>query len=231
MISIVLPSYNQKEFLAEAIESCLNQKYDYDYEIIIVDDGSTDGSFEIARKYAEENPVKIQLILQVNKGLANARNTGIMNATGNWILPLDADDKLNENCITKIEEAIMKDPKADVIGLSFKTFGLGVQDVVLMSDPKLEDFFQGNRIGYCSAIRKSALLEVGGYNPRMIWGYEDLHLSINLLARGYKVITIPDMVWEYRIKSDSMLTEARKHHKELLDIINKDFGTELNYPA
>lgn len=231
MISIIIPSYNQQDYLAEAIESALNQNYQYSYEIVVVDDGSTDNSYEIAREYVEKHPLKMTLISQVNKGLASARNTGLMNSMGNWILPLDADDKLLPDAIQKIEDEINKNPDADVIGLSLQTFGLHEEVVELIPNPKLEDFRTGNRLGYCAAIKKSALLEVGGYNPRMVEGYEDLSLWINLLMRGKKIVTTPEVLWQYRLKTDSMYTEARsKHHDKLLAQINKDFPqAEINF--
>ena len=81
----------------------------------------------------------------------------------------------------------------------------------------------GNRIGYCSAIKKSALLEVGGYSPRMIWGYEDYHLWFDFLTRNKKIITIPEVLWLYRTKKESMIKMANEHQAELLAQINKDF--------
>lgn len=231
MVSIVIPTYNQAEFLAEAIQSCLDQDYKYSYEIIVVIDGSTDDSYKIAAEYVEKYPLKVSLISQVNKGLASARNTGIMNSVGSWILPLDADDKLLPNAIQRIEEEIKKNSDADVIGLSMRTFGKVSEEIVLMPQPKIEDFRDGNRLGYCAAIRKEALLEVGGYSPKMVEGYEDLHLWINLLGRGKKIITIPEILWEYRLKEESMYTKITPEiHKKLLEQINKDFPqAELNF--
>ena len=89
--------------------------------------------------------------------------------------------------------------------------------------PTLEDFKTGNRVGYCSAIKTSILKEVGGYSSRMIWGYEDLHLWFSLLTRGYKIATIPEILWLYRTKPQSMITESLKHHDELMNQIKKDF--------
>lgn len=203
MFSIIIPVYNGGEWLEDAIKSALSQPMS---EVIVVNDGSTDNSLEIAQRY----PVKI--INQVNKGLASARNTGIMNATGTWILPLDADDILLHNCVEKIMETIAN-TNADIIGLSFQEFGLSYRQVIL-GNPTLEEFKTANRIGYCSAIRKSALLEVGGYNPKMVWGAEDLDLWFDLLKRGKKLITIPEIVWMYRTKESSMWTETQKHEKE-----------------
>lgn len=223
MISIIIPVYNQAEYLGEAIESALSQRAEDLFEVIVVNDGSTDDSLKIAKTY----PVTV--VNQVNKGLASARNSGIMLAKGNWIIPLDADDKLLPGAISKIEvkiptikQILNGQASPDIIASSFKEFGLGDREVIL-SNPTLEDFKTGNRLGYCAAIKRSALLAVGGYSPKMVEGYEDLHLWINLLSRGYKIETIPEVLWMYRIKSQSMYTKAIQYHKKLLAQINKDF--------
>lgn len=222
MISIIIPSYNQQEYLADAIESVLDQNVQG--ELIIIDDGSTDNSLAIAKKYESEHPDIVRVISQVNKGLASARNTGIMNAKFDWVLPLDADDMLMDGAMEFMIKASYKFGRPyDILAPSLKTFGSSNQEIILMNEPKLEDFQTGNRIGYCAAIRKSVLLAIGGYNPKMIFGYEDLHLTINLLSRGSKIVTIPEPLWLYRTKTESMWTKAKEHHQELLDIINQDF--------
>jgi len=153
-----------------------------------------------------------------------------MNANGDFVLPLDADDILIPSAIEKIEKIIKENPDTDIIAPSCKTFGTSNQEIILMPKPKLEDFRQGNRLGYCAAIRKSALLECGGYDPAMIWGYEDMMLICDLLSRGKKIITIPEVLWLYRTKVESMWTKAKEHHQELLDIINKKIPqAQLNF--
>lgn len=211
-IEIVIPSYNQELYLSDAIESSLLQNC----EVVVVDDGSTDNSLEIARKY----PIKV--ISQVNKGLASARNTGIMNATGEAILFLDADDILLKGCVDLLRVK-MEETNADVVAGSFKTFGTTNEEVILMPHPFLGDFKVGNRLGYCALIKKEVLLEVGGYSPKMLWGYEDMHLWINLLTRGKKIVTIPEVLWLYRTKEHSMIHDAQKHHGELMKQIHDDF--------
>lgn len=212
-ISIIIPSYNQKEYLSDSIQSALDQHVRG--EIIVIDDGSTDGSLEIAKGF----PVKV--IEQVNKGLASARNTGIMNATGEYVLPLDADDILKENCIERISQEIEK-THADIIAPSFKCFGIENHEVILQGGLNDKSFVYANRIAYCSAIRKTALLEVGGYSPRMTWGYEDMHLWIDLLKRDKSIAVISEVLFMYRTKENSMITEAQKHHDELMEQIKKD---------
>ncbi len=169
---------------------------------------------------------------QINKGLASARNTGIMNMVFNeWFLPLDADDILKDNALEEIIRTINYNPEADIVAPSLKTFGTSNEQVILMPDPKLEDFRTGNKIGYCAAIRKSALLEVGGYSPRMVEGYEDLALWCDLLSRGKKIITIPEVLWLYRTKEKSMWKDITPEiHKKLLAQINKDVPeAQLNF--
>ncbi len=217
-ISIIIPSHDQSPYLTEAIESALTQTVPC--ETIVVDDGSTDGSLDLAHGYQP----RVKVISQVNKGLASARNTGIMHATGDYILPLDADDVLRKNCVERIIETIEK-TGADIVSPSMETFGTTNQKVIFMPEPQLKDFKVANRIAYCSAIKREALLEVGGYSPKMdaLGGWEDYHLWFNLLTRGKKIVTIPEPLFLYRTKADSMWTRTKGKEQELWAQIHKDF--------
>ena len=215
--SIIIPCYNQAEYLPDAIESVLKQTYK-PHEIIVVNDGSQDETRYVAQSYP------VRYIEQVNKGLASARNTGLMNMTGDYFFPLDADDMMLPNCLQRVADTIAYNPGADIIAPSFKEFGVRDTTVILMQDPKLEDFKTANRIGYFSAIKKEALLEAGGYSPRMIWGYEDYHLWFDLLKRGKKIVAIPEVLILYRTKEHSMINDAMSHHTELMHQIQKDFN-------
>lgn len=224
-ISVIIPCYQQGQYLEQAIESAYNQTLPV-HEIIVVNDGSTDNTREIAERYMFkefpllDSPVKV--IHQVNKGLSSARNTGVMNATGDYILPLDADDILAENAIEVITRKIIE-TNCDVIAPSFREFGLRNQDVILQQFNEVKDMISGNRLGYFSAIRRSVLLEVGGYSPRMNWGYEDWHLWFDIFTRGKSLAVIPDILVYYRTKENSMITTANQHGQELSAQIQKDF--------
>lgn len=213
MISIIVPVYNQQDFLADAIQSALDQTISC--EVIVVNDGSTDNSLEIARRF----PVKV--IDQINKGLSSARNAGIMNATRDYILFLDSDDILLDTCAEKLLK-LAHDTGADIIAPSIKTFGTQNGDTILMANPTLEDFKSANRIPYCSLVKKEALLEVGGYSPRMYWGWEDYALWINLLRIGKTIVTTPEVLVLYRTKEQSMYTESLKYKDQLLGQIVHD---------
>ena len=96
-VSILIPAYNAAPFLSRSVASVLGQTFD-DFEIIIVDDGSTDGTGEIADKMAAEEP-HIKVVHQENRGLAEARRSGIEAATADYICHLDADDELLPDAI------------------------------------------------------------------------------------------------------------------------------------
>ena len=223
-ISIVIPSYNQGEYLEDCLESVYNQTMS-PLEILVIDDGSTDNSLEIANQYMFkdfpmiESPVRV--ISQVNKGLASARNTGIMNAKGDYIQFLDADDMLKENAIARLTQEIIQ-TNADIVAPSFKEFGKSDREIIL-SGFTMEDLKVGNRLGYFSCIRRQALLEVGGYSPRMTYGFEDFHLWFDLFRRGKSISIVKDILVMYRVKEKSMLTEANSHALELMSQIKKDF--------
>ena len=215
-ITLGIPCYNQGQYLKECIESVLSQTVK-PHEIILVNDGSQDDTRYVAMEYPQ-----IKYIEQVNKGLASARNTIVMNMTGDYLYPLDADDIMLPNCLELVGKKI-EETNADIVAPSFRCFGKSQGDVVLMENPTLQDFKLGNRIGYFSAIKREALLEIGGYSPRMVFGFEDYHMWINLLSRGKKIATLKDILILYRTKENSMITEAEKHSSELMAQIHKDF--------
>src|SRR5260221_13561184 len=123
MITIIIPVYNQQEFLPDAIESALNQTVKA--KVIVVNDGSTDNSLDIARKY------KVKVIDQINKGLSAARNTGLMNTTSKYVIFLDADDILQPDCIESMAYQFQVDP--DIICWDFKSFGIENNEVKLVT--------------------------------------------------------------------------------------------------
>ena len=104
MISVVIPLYNKEASIAQSLKSVLSQEYD-DFEVVIVDDGSTDGSVGVVEAI---NDPRIRLIKQENGGPSKARNTGVKNAKGEWILFLDADDELEPDALEYFANLIRK---------------------------------------------------------------------------------------------------------------------------
>ncbi len=105
MISVVIPTYNRSPDVVRAIESCLGQLGDYD-EIVVVDDGSTDGTPEVLQRYVDRLPGIVRAVRQDNAGVGAARNTGFEHAAGDYVLLLDSDDVLLPWAIRRVREAI-----------------------------------------------------------------------------------------------------------------------------
>lgn len=215
--TIVIPSYNQQDYLPDALDSALSQTVPCD--VIVVDDGSTDNSLEIAQRYEKEHP-RLKVISQENKGLSEARNTGIRAATTEYVSFLDADDIYQDNYAEKVMEAAEVENR-DVIAPSFKEFGMR-NGTIILGAFSLPDLLAANRIGYFSTFKRDTLLEVGCYNPNMKWGYEDYELAINLMKRGKTFHILQDVLVLYRVKEHSMIDEAQAHHEELMAQIAKN---------
>ena len=118
LISIIIPLYNKSAYIAHALDSVLTQTYQ-DYEIIVINDGSTDGSENIVKSYLKENPEKITLINQENQGVSVARNTGIKHAQGELIAFLDADDEWQPEYLETIISLREKYPAAGIYATAY----------------------------------------------------------------------------------------------------------------
>lgn len=114
MFSVIIPAYNAGKFLEKAVDSVLNQDFD-DYELIIVDDGSTDNTLEICNTYAEKFKDKVIVITQSNKGLSGARNSGMKRANGEYLLFLDADDYIEPNSLSTLSDRIIQLGYPDIV--------------------------------------------------------------------------------------------------------------------
>lgn len=120
MISVIIPVYNVERYLEECISSVVQQTY-RDLEIILVDDGSTDGSGALCDAAAEKD-ARIRVIHQENRGLSGARNTGLSVMTGESVFFLDSDDRIERDCLAVLADA-MKREKADVAIAGFRVIG------------------------------------------------------------------------------------------------------------
>ncbi len=223
-ISIIVTCYNQAQYLDECLQSVLNQ-YFQDWECIIVNDGSPDNTDKIAKNWLKKDN-RFKYIYQVNSGLSAARNFGIENAIGEFILPLDADDKISKEYCRLAMIEFEKDKDLKVVYCQAEKFGIETGKWIL--EP-----FSTNRLAitnmiFCSAIyRKTDWQSVGGYDIKMIYGLEDWEFWIAILKNGGKVKRITDVGFFYRIKETSMVKslneEKRKFAFEYLSIKHADF--------
>ena len=120
MISVIIPLYNKEKIIERTLRSVLSQDYD-DYEVVIVDDGSTDGSVAVVNTLLNQQSLrdKVHLISQPNGGPSKARNAGIREAKGEWIVFLDADDELLPGALKRFAEAVDAHKDANFITFSY----------------------------------------------------------------------------------------------------------------
>lgn len=200
-VSIIVPCYNQAQYLDEALQSVLGQTYT-NWECIIINDGSPDDTEEIAKKWVEIDS-RFIYVKQENGGLSSARNTGIENAIGAFILPLDADDKIANNYIENAVKSFDEDASLKVVYCKAEKFGdkMGLWDLPEFS---IHDLAHYNMI-FCSAFfRKKDWELVGGYDVNMIYGLEDWEFWIAILKNGGNVKCLEEVGFYYRIRENSM---------------------------
>lgn len=220
-ISVVIPCYNQSEFLNECIISILEQEYS-NWECIIVNDGSLDDTEVISLQLCNLDK-RISYFKKANGGLSSARNYGITKASGTLILPLDADDKISKNYISTAIEIIIKENTSVIVYGKCVYFGL-LNGVCNLPEFHWPSFLLRNQI-HCSGIyHKSDWVKVGGYDENMLFGNEDWEFWIRMIAANCKVIYNEDMKFYYRQKESSMLaTTLSKKGIIHSYIVNKHF--------
>ncbi len=209
-VSVVIPCYNQGNYVAEAVDSVLAQTYQ-DLEIIIVNDGSTDP--ETNAILEGFNREKTRVIVTSNQGLAAARNNGISEATGRYILPLDADDRIGARYIEETTQLLDSDPAVGIVYCRAKLFG-AVECEWNLPSYSVQEMLKDNVI-FCTALfRREDWEAVGGYDTGMIYGWEDYDFWLSLIERGRKVHQLKDHLFFYRVSPDSMVRTKEKWQKK-----------------
>lgn len=212
MFSVVIPLYNKSYGIEKAIESILNQNTSVDYEIIIVNDGSTDDSVSKVEKYLCNS--NIILINQENSGVSVARNVGIQESKFKYICFLDADDWWNDNYFSTLSKLIENNPKEVFFLMGYsKVLDHYSKDIKISS--KLEIFHNfGNSFSKTRglvtpsiAITRDVLLSAGLF-PEGITLSEDLYLWSKIISK-YNVVYSPEIVSNiYYIEDDSRVKRS-----------------------
>lgn len=229
-VSVIIPCFNQAEFLEECVNSVLQQTMQ-DFEIIVVDDGSTDkNTLKILNKFKKPKTV---IIKQKNMGLVGARNTGIKHAKGKYILPLDCDDKIAPVFLEKCSNYMDANDNCGICGGLTEFFGdkTGVWDLPKYSFP---EFLQGNVLVCTHMFRKADWKKIGGYNPNMKYGLEDWNFWLSVIEMGRTVHQFDEVMFYYRKHGETMvanLSKSTEHHAQMLkQIVENHRQTYARYP-
>ncbi len=218
-VSIIVPAYNEEKIIAKSLESLVNQTYQ-NLEIIVVDDGSTDRTSEIAKYFKKHsNGKKVKVLKKSNGGKASAINHGIRHSTGELIMVVDADSKLEKNAVKLMERYFIDPNVAAVAGSVYVS-----NQTNLLTKLQALEYIEGLNMvrngqallklvniipGPIGMFRKDALYEVGLYDNDTF--AEDCDVTLKLITRGYKIDFESDAV---------AYTEAPEH---LLDLIKQRY--------
>ena len=214
-IHIVIPCYNAEKYIADTIASVKGQTSD-GWDCVIVDDGSRDGSGAIIDAQTEGDK-RFRVFHTKNQGVAAARNFGISNFRGGYILPLDADDILVPGAVERFLLGWKEHPEASLLVPMISRFGECEPAV-------LERKWRGyeNLKTQCTPTNSSCYpwsdwKRVGGYNG---WSsYEDWEVWLRLLHNNDNVVNLPEVLVMYRVHSDSRWHKAVKHHRREVEFI------------
>ena len=226
LISIIVPCYNQSLYMRETLD-CLKKQTYQNWECVIVNDGSTDNTLEIAKEYVA-NDHRYILVDKTNGGLADARNAGIKASHGRYILPLDSDDLISPSYTEKAVYLLEQHPELELVYCRAKFFGDRNDEWILPTFDYTLLMYQN--LIFCSCIyRRSDYDKTSGYNPNMIYGWEDWDFLLSLLNKNSKVYKIPEVLFFYRKHGTSMLSTTNKHSQELYNQLISNH-IDLYYP-
>lgn len=226
-LSIVIPCYNMGVFLEEAVQSVMEAASD-DVEMIIVNDGSTDeATIRILKGLSEKG---YAVFHQQNKGLAGARNAGILLAKGEYILPLDSDNKIRPEYITQGINILDQHEEIGVVFGDMQYFGEKT-DAGKVADFHFAKLIFTNYIDACAVYRKKIWEEIGGYDETMPhMGWEDWDFWLRTAMRGWRFHKVNTILYDYRVRNNSMIRSRslEEQNEVVAYIFNKKALYALN---
>jgi glycosyltransferase involved in cell wall biosynthesis len=222
-ISIVVPCYNQAYYLDECLQSVMEQTYQ-DWECIIINDGSPDNTEEVAQKWIEKDN-RFQYLYKENGGLSSARNAGIKISKGKWILPLDCDDKINNQYLGLAKKEF--DKEYSIIYCKAKFFG---EMNELWNLPSYDfNLLLTQNLIFCTAFfKKEDWEKTIGYDTNLIYGREDWDFWLSILDSNKKVLCLDYLGFFYRRKLESMDVEINQNKSKRDFSVNYIYKKHLN---
>jgi glycosyltransferase involved in cell wall biosynthesis len=199
-ISVLMPCFNHGEFIDEALGSVLTQTFQ-DFEIIVVDDGSTDSA--TVEKLADYAAPRTTVLRTDNRGLPAARNHAARHASGQVFCALDADDRLAPTWFEKGIRVLDEQPGTAFVSHWLETFG-DERWTWMPERCDLPALLARNAVNGAALLRRESFEAAGGYDEAMRDGCEDWDLWLRLVERGLSGVIIPEVLFYYRRRADSM---------------------------
>ncbi len=227
-VSVVTPLYNHAHHIAATLRSVVRGSFD-DVELVVVDDGSTDGGREAVRRFVAANHgvPAIALAHPVNRGLGHARNAAIDFARGEFCLMLDADNEVYRHGLERLVSALDADPAADAAYGMLKTFAAdGPVGLVSFFPWDADRLRIGNFIDALALWRTQRLRDLGGFtsDPRL-HGWEDYDLWCRLANAGGTAAFIPEIIARYRVARHSMLSVTNISARTAVSLLIERYPT------
>ena len=216
-VSVIIPCYNQAEFLADAVRSIVRQTFT-GWECIIVNDGSEDETSTLTRSLIAAHPDHtIRLIEKENGGVADARNSGIAAARGEWILALDSDDQFLPSFLKKAMSIIRGDDSVDIVFANVRQFG-ACSGSWIPAEYSDELILRENCIPYAALYRKKLWEKGGGYHRVLGKAnlLEDWEFWIRISTLHPRVVRIPQLLFRYRIHDNNTYYSVIKPNFEIV---------------
>ncbi len=202
--SVIIPCFNHGELLLEAVASVERSVPAETTELIIVNDGSTEP--RTREVMTALRTLGYHVVDKENGGLAGARNAGIEAATGRFILPLDADNRLLPGYVQQGSAVLEKSPATGVVYAGRRVFG-GRNHLVYPPSPRFPEMCYCNRVDACALFRREVWNDCGGYDTSLD-ALEDWEFWMHALIKGWKFHHLRDVLFEYRVRPNSMLRGA-----------------------
>ncbi|MDX3229811.1 glycosyltransferase family A protein [Streptomyces sp. ME19-01-6] len=212
LVSVVIPCHDYGHYLPQAVQSVLAQTY-ADWELVVVDDGSTDDTAAVARSLIADHPDRrIRLLRQANAGVSAARNAGIAATTGRYVLPLDADDVIAPTMLERTVAVLDRHPDIAIASTDVSVFTDDDLPAQVLELPAYDKDLLLRRLimFYCSLYRREVWQTVGGYAEDMRAG-EDWDFWIACAEHGFTAHHIHEALFGARNKDDGLHVEAAEN--------------------
>src|SRR3990167_5193279 len=219
LVSFVIPCYNQWNYLRDAVMSAWEQTYPH-IEVIVVDDFSTEKDKSVYDKILSEFPNTRFLFRQTNGGLSSARNTGIQNATGEWIVPLDSDDKVDKEFVSECMKVAYRGDKYAYTDIYvWHNEGRGPTEEYKSQEYSCKTLMTRHLHACTILISKKWVQGIGGYDENMRDGWEDYEFALRLAKAGQCGERIQKCLFYYRWRPNSMRQKAEQISQKINDYI------------